>query len=79
MFIKLDRYFEEMFKVRLCAENARVRIESLRLARATRTRAIFTRTRNIFLASRARDARTRDRPSAKMLNMMQSKEAVTSL
>ena len=33
MFIKLDRYFEEMFKVRLCAENARARIESLRLAR----------------------------------------------
>ena len=23
MFIKLDRYFEEMFKVRLCAETAR--------------------------------------------------------
>ena len=63
MFIKLDRYFEEMFKVRLCAENARARIESLRLARATRTRAIFARTRNIFLASRARDARARDRPS----------------
>ena len=57
MFIKLDRYSEEMFKVRLCAENARARIESLRLARATRTRAIFARTRNIFLASRARNAR----------------------
>ena len=63
MFIKLNRYFEEMFKVRLCAENARARIEILRLARATRTRAIFARTRNIFLASRARDARARDRPS----------------
>ena len=60
MFIKLDRYSEEMFKVRLCAENARVRIESLRLARATCTRAIFAWTRNIFLASRAR---ARDRPS----------------
>ena len=48
MFIKLDRYFEEMFKVRLCAENARARIESLRLARATQTRTIFSRTRNIM-------------------------------
>ena len=58
MFIKLDRYSEEMFKVGLCAENARARIESFRLARATRTR-------KIFLASLARDARARDRPSAK--------------
>ena len=66
MFIKLDKYFEEIFKVCLYAENARARIESLRRARATRTRAIFTRTRNIFLASRARNARARDRPSASM-------------
>ena len=63
MFIKLDRIYEEIFIVRLCADNARARIESLRLTRAKRTRAIFARTRNIFLASRARNARARDRPS----------------
>ena len=44
----------------LCARDVRVReLKHLRHARATRTRANYARTRNIFLASRARNARSR--------------------